>query len=88
MSVLTEMFLLVCLSSIGDQSNVRVSTIPGAMNFGGSNANSNKETGLDHIEQHIREKLRVVLRNRVLRGFPLNIPFTDVDEVVAKVNLF
>jgi hypothetical protein len=52
---------------------------------GNNNAHS-QESGLDHIEQEIRRKLSMVLRNRDLRGFPLNLPFTDVDEVVTKVS--
>ncbi len=29
--------------------------------------------------------MKSILRTRVFKGFPLNLPFTDVDEIVAKV---
>lgn len=43
-------------------------------------------TDLDRLETAIQTKIRTIVSSRQrLRGFPLNMAFTDVDEVVTKV---
>jgi hypothetical protein len=43
-------------------------------------------TDLDRIEDAIQRKIRTIVSSRQrLRGFPVNIAFTDVDEIVTKI---
>ena len=37
------------------------------------------------IEELAKGKLKHVLRTRRLRGYPMNIPFTDVDAILTQV---
>lgn len=39
----------------------------------------------DVLQNLIRSKMKPLLKTRTLRGYPLNMPFTDIDEVLAKV---
>lgn len=43
---------------------------------------------LDLLQDEVKKRLSHLLRTRVLRGFPINIPFTDVDEILTQVRLF
>lgn len=43
------------------------------------------EGAMDIIQYEIQSKLRSVLRTRVLRGFPLNMPFTDIDTIITEI---
>lgn len=40
---------------------------------------------VDIIQQEIKSRLKTILRTRTLRGFPLNISFTDIDDVIVQV---
>lgn len=40
---------------------------------------------LQAAQKYLRERLAHILRTRVLRGYPINIPYTDVDSVIEKV---
>ncbi len=40
---------------------------------------------LDLLQDEVKKRLSHLLRTRVLRGFPINIPFTDVDEILTQV---
>lgn len=43
-------------------------------------------TDLDRIEDAIQRKIRTIVSSRQrLRGFPVNIAFTDIDEIVTKI---
>lgn len=70
----------------GGVSNTRV------MNLGNNERNTSTLpsvlSGLDDIEAEIKQKLQSTLRTRHLRGFPINIPFTDVEEVINKVRYY
>jgi hypothetical protein len=52
-------------------------------NIGGSG--TEVHGGLDDLQQAIRDRMKAVLRTRTLRGIPVNIPFSDVSDVIAKV---
>ena len=49
------------------------------------NINNEQMDAMDFIQSEIKGRLRTVLRSRILRGFPLNIAFTDVDDVMKEV---
>lgn len=54
----------------------------------GGTSDSGKVTGsraVEFIQEFVLQRLRPLLRNRRLNGYPINIPFTDVEEVVDKV---
>lgn len=40
---------------------------------------------LEKLQSDARERMRTLLRTRTLKGCPINVPFTDVDEIVNKV---
>ena len=40
---------------------------------------------LGAIQEMIRAKFKTLLKTRTLRGYPLNMSFTDVDDVTRKV---
>ena len=40
---------------------------------------------LIELQRLTQDKLRQMLKTRTLRGFPINMPFTDEDEIVTKV---
>ena len=42
-------------------------------------------TVLPLLQGEVKERMRSLLRTRTLKGFPVNMAFTDVDEVVSKV---
>lgn len=42
---------------------------------------------LADIQEEMKEKMQKILRSRTMKGIPLNMPFTDVDEALAKVKL-
>lgn len=42
---------------------------------------------MDFVEEQAKTKLRSVLRSRSIKGYPLNIPFTDVDTILTQVPL-
>lgn len=49
-------------------------------------ANPNQASAsIDALQQEIKKRLSSALRTRTMRGFPLNVPFTDVDEILTKV---
>lgn len=64
----------------------------------GSNNNNNVTRGsgasitgsgaeaLELLEKELESRMKTVLRTRVFRGCPLNLAFTDVDEVLSKVS--
>jgi len=37
------------------------------------------------LQRLTKDKLRQMLKTRTLRGFPINMPFTDEDEIVTKI---
>lgn len=41
--------------------------------------------GLEYIQSELESRMKTILRTRIFRGCPLNIPFTDVEEVVARI---
>ena len=41
--------------------------------------------GVDSIESVVSVKLKSLLRTRAIKGYPINIPFTDVNDVIARV---
>jgi hypothetical protein len=41
---------------------------------------------LTELQKLAHEKMKTLLRTRTLRGFPMNVPFTDVDEILTKVS--
>lgn len=53
-----------------------------------SQAGGAASPGLEALQEEVRRRLQPILRTRVLRGFPVNLPFTDVDEVLAHVKTF
>lgn len=42
---------------------------------------------LIELQRLTQDRLRQMLKTRTLRGFPINMPFTDEDEIVAKVGM-
>lgn len=40
------------------------------------------------LQRLTQDKLRQMLKTRTLRGFPINMPFTDEDEIVTKVYMY
>jgi hypothetical protein len=42
--------------------------------------------GVEVLQQEVRDKMRSLLRTRNLTGCPLNIPFKDVEDVIANVS--
>lgn len=55
-------------------------------NNNNSNALLGDVTDLDRIEEAIQQRIRTLVSSRQrLRGFPMNVAFTDVDEIVTKV---
>jgi hypothetical protein len=42
---------------------------------------------LIELQRMTQDKLRQMLKTRTLRGFPINMPFTDEDEIVTKVGI-
>jgi hypothetical protein len=40
------------------------------------------------FEQEIQAKLRTVLRSRVLHGFPINLPYTDTESILAEIKSY
>jgi hypothetical protein len=58
----------------------------GGTGTGGGAVNSHGlSPGLELLQEEIRKRLQPILRTRILRGFPINIPFTDVDEILTQV---
>lgn len=43
---------------------------------------------IDEINSEIRRRLKKILGTKLLRGFPINIPFTDIDDILKKVKTF
>jgi len=43
---------------------------------------------LIELQRMTQDKLRQMLKTRTLRGFPINMPFTDEDEIVTKVCMY
>lgn len=41
---------------------------------------------LTELQRLAQDKMKSLLRTRTLRGFPLNVPFTDVEELLTKVS--
>jgi hypothetical protein len=37
------------------------------------------------LQRLVHDKMKNLLRTRTLRGFPLNFPFTDVEELLTRV---
>jgi hypothetical protein len=44
-------------------------------------------TNLEQLQNSIRTKMKAIFRTRTLHGFPVNIPYRDVDDVITKVRL-
>lgn len=42
---------------------------------------------LAELQRLAHDKMKTLLRTRTLRGFPLNMPFTDVEEILTKVTV-
>lgn len=47
--------------------------------------NYDKNESLDILKTEVKDSMKTLLRTRILRGCPINIPFTDADEVLTKV---
>lgn len=65
-------------------------TIIGDPNIRGKNESTNdiiydKEESLDILKTEVKDAMKTLLRTRTLRGCPINIAFTDVEEVLSKV---
>eukprot|EP01035_Chromulina_nebulosa_P018024 gene18024-23665_t len=48
-------------------------------------SNSTQSDVLDSVQFDVRNKLRMVLRTRDLKGFPINFAFTDVENIIQQV---
>jgi hypothetical protein len=66
------------------QEHARIVGRDGSMSAAGVNT-AEMSNGLDLLQEEIRKRLQSLLRTRLLRGFPINIPFTDVDEIITQV---
>lgn len=44
-----------------------------------------QDSVLQHLQEGIRDRMKSLLRTRTLKGFPVNMPFTDLEEVLSKV---
>jgi hypothetical protein len=42
---------------------------------------------VEALQSEAKSRMRTILRTRSLRGCPVNIPFTDVEDVVTQVIL-
>lgn len=42
-------------------------------------------SALERLQSDARDRMKTLLRTRTLKGCPVNLPFTDVDEIVNKV---
>lgn len=51
----------------------------------GESVRTAESNGLDYLHAELENRMKTILRTRIFRGCPLNLPFTDVDEVVAKL---
>ena len=77
-----HLFRLLCIGDISDQRARVVNAFTGEET---APRPAGSLSGLDRFESELQKQLLTVLRTRVLRGFPLNLSFTDVDEIVTKV---
>ena len=59
------------------QMDRNTSSISGKLDYAGA---------LEKLQSDARERMRTLLRTRTLKGCPINLPFTDVDEIVNKVS--
>jgi hypothetical protein len=39
------------------------------------------------LQEEVNSKMATILRTRTLRGCPINIPFSDIEDVMSQVNL-
>jgi hypothetical protein len=46
-----------------------------------------QQAALVELQRLAHDKMKSLLRTRTLRGFPLNVPFTDVEELLTTVRL-
>jgi hypothetical protein len=46
-----------------------------------------QHAALAELQRLAHDKMKNLLRTRTLRGFPLNIPFTDVEELLTRVSM-
>lgn len=49
---------------------------------------SDNNHALNLVQQEIRSKLKNVLRKKKFYGYPINMPFTDVNMVTERVGLY
>lgn len=45
-----------------------------------------QHAALVELQRLAHDKMKNLLRTRTLRGFPLNLPFTDVEELLTRVH--
>lgn len=46
-----------------------------------------QHAALVELQRIAHDKMKNLLRTRTLRGFPMNVPFTDVEELLTKVSI-
>lgn len=46
-----------------------------------------QHAALVELQRLAHDKMKNLLRTRTLRGFPLNVPFTDVEELLTRVRV-
>jgi hypothetical protein len=79
-------FLFLLVGDYRPEEHARIVGRDGRMSAAGVNT-AEISNGLDLLQDEIRKRLQSLLRTRILRGFPINIPFTDVDEIITQVSL-
>lgn len=50
-----------------------------------SNYNSSNHDNIELFQQEIKLKLKNLLKSKILRGFPLNIAFTDIQHILNHI---
>lgn len=65
------------------------SLIIGGIDVEGSNSVSMRSTtsdnAMDQIQAIIRNRCKTLLKTRQLKGYPMNLPFSDVDAVLEQI---
>jgi hypothetical protein len=70
---------------LADSDAPRVNTIE---RVGSKNKGDDFNSALERLQGEARDRMKTLLRTRTLKGCPINLPFTDVDEIVSKVRTF
>lgn len=61
--------------------------VQGAVPVGGR-AGEGVAGGVEEIQQQIRDRMKTIFKTRILTGCPINVPFSDVDDVMQKVEKY